>query len=274
MLILLPPSETKRDGGAGEPLALDGLGFGELSRVRREVLAAVAKLSRNREASIRALKLGPKQAGEVDRNRAIRSSATMPALERYTGVLYDALDAPSLSEESRAFAHSSLAVHSALLGLVRADDLIPAYRLSFDSRLSLERGAPTLKKRWAPVVGGLLAARPGLILDLRSEGYAALGPTPVREHVHYVRVLARDESGNTRALNHFNKQAKGLFARALVQCGIDFAGTAELLDWARSEGYDLSLSTGGPASAGGVGDLELVVPEVTGERGSLMAALR
>ena len=53
----------------------------------------MAKLSRNRETSIRALKLGPKQAAEVDRNRAIRRSPTMPALERYTGVLYDALDA-------------------------------------------------------------------------------------------------------------------------------------------------------------------------------------
>ncbi|MFF1877717.1 YaaA family protein [Leifsonia sp. NPDC058230] len=267
MLILLPPSETKRDGGAGDPLALGTLSFGQLTPVRRSVLRAVAALSRNREASIRALKLGPKQAGEVDRNRAISKAPTMAALERYTGVLYDALDAPALSAGQRAFANENVAVHSALLGLVAAGDDIPAYRLSFDSRLSLAAGVPTLKKQWAPAVAQVLADRVGLILDLRSEGYAALGPTPARDHVHYIRVLARDASGNVRALNHFNKQAKGLFTRAIIEAGVDFATTDELLDWARDEGYDLSVAADG-------GELELVVPEVAGEPGKLMAVLR
>jgi cytoplasmic iron level regulating protein YaaA (DUF328/UPF0246 family) len=119
-------------------------------------------------------------------------------------------------------------------------------------------------------VSDVLSAREGLIIDLRSEGYAALGPTPAREHVHYVRVLARDENGRTRALNHFNKQAKGLFTRALIEAGVDFGGTGELLDWARDEGYDLSLANAQDAG----GELELVVPEVTGVPGRLMAALR
>jgi cytoplasmic iron level regulating protein YaaA (DUF328/UPF0246 family) len=267
LLILLPPSETKRDGGAGEPLALDTLGFAELNPVRRAVLRAVGSLSRNREASIRALKLGPKQAAEVDRNRAITTSATMPAIERYTGVLYDALDAAGLSAEQRSFANDTVAVHSALLGLVAAEDGIPAYRLSFDSRLSLEKGVPTLKKRWAPAVSGVLQKREGLILDLRSEGYAALGPVPERDHVHYLRVLARDAGGNVRALNHFNKQAKGLFTRALITERVDFSSTDQLLDWAAREGYDLSI-------AGNGRDLELVVPDVAGAPGKLMAVLR
>ncbi|MFI5060348.1 MAG: YaaA family protein [Actinomycetales bacterium] len=267
MLILLPPSETKRDGGAGAPLALAELGFQVLTPARRAVLRAVATLSRDREASIRALKLGPQQAAEVDRNRAIPKAPTMAALERYTGVLYDALDVPSLSPAQRQFAHDTVAVHSALLGLVSAGDHIPAYRLSFDSRLSTANEVPTLKKRWAPAVGKVLAARAGLILDLRSEGYAALGPAPTREHVHYVRVLARDAGGNVRALNHFNKQAKGLFTRALIESGVDLETTDDLLGWALGEGYDLSR-------AGDGGELELVVPEVVGEPGRLMAVLR
>jgi cytoplasmic iron level regulating protein YaaA (DUF328/UPF0246 family) len=269
VLILLPPSETKRDGGAGEPLDLARLSFAPLTTVRRDVLAALAALSRDREASIRALKLGPKQAAEVDRNRAIPTAQTMPALERYTGVLYDALDAAALTAQQHAFAHDNVAVHSALLGLVAAGDLVPAYRLSFDSRLSTKR-VPSLKKRWVPAVGEVLARREGLIIDLRSEGYAALGPTPARDHVHYVRVLARNENGRTRALNHFNKQAKGLFTRALIEAGVDFAGSGDLLDWARDEGYELSLASGPDAA----GELELVVPEVTGLPGKLMAALR
>lgn len=268
MLILLPPSETKRDGGAGAPLLLESLRFPSLLPVRREVVDAVLALSADRETAIRALKLGPKQAGEVDRNRAILTSPTMPALQRYTGVLYDALSPETLSPAAQRFAASRVAVKSALLGLVGADDLIPAYRLSFDSRLSLERGVPSLTKRWAPAAGEALRAHGGLLLDLRSEGYAALGPLPRRDGAHYVRVLARDETGAVRALNHFNKQAKGLLTRALIESGVDFSGTAELLEWAAAERYELTETDDGS------GDLQLVVPEVAGPPGKLMAVLR
>ncbi|UAJ80845.1 peroxide stress protein YaaA [Leifsonia sp. ZF2019] len=268
MLILLPPSETKRDGGVGAPLDLDLLSHPSLTSVRREVIDAVLTLSADRDAAVRALKLGPKQAGEVDRNRAILTSPTMSALERYTGVLYDALAPQTLAPDALGFAASTVAVQSALLGLVGAADLIPAYRLSFDSRLSFERGVPSLKRRWAPTSGAVLEERDGLILDLRSEGYAALGPIPRRRGAHYVRVLARDESGNVRALNHFNKQAKGLLTRALVEAGIDFATTTDLLDWAATERYELA------GAADGSGDLELVVPEVAGSPDRLMAVLR
>lgn len=263
MLVLLPPSETKRDGGDGPPLALKTLGFPSLTAVRRGVVADTVALSRTPDAAAKALKLGPTQAHEVERNRGLRRAPTMPALLRYTGVLYDALDAASLTDEHWRFAARTVAVQSALLGLVGAGDLIPAYRLSFDSRLS-----PTLKQRWAAASARELAAVDGVILDLRSEGYAALGPLPQREGVHYLRVLARDESGTVRALNHFNKQAKGLFARALIERGEDFASTDALLAWAAAEGYELSRSADRP------GELDLVVPEVVGVPGRLSAVLR
>lgn len=268
MLILLPPSETKRDGGAGSPLDLDRLSFPSLNTVRREVVDAVVALAAHRDAAMRALKLGPKQADEVDRNRAIPEAPTMRALERYTGVLYDALDAASLGEAEWAVAADSVVVQSAMLGLVGAADFVPAYRLSFDSRLSVQRGSASLKKRWAVAGAAALAERDGLVLDLRSEGYAALAPLPDREGAHYVRILARDESGHIRALNHFNKQAKGLLTRALLESGSAFATTDELLGWAASEGYELR------AVENASRDLDLVVPEVRGVPGSLTAVLR
>jgi uncharacterized protein len=268
VLILLPPSETKRDGGAGSPLALDRLRFPSLHPVRREVVDAVVALSADHEAAVRALKLGPKQAGEVERNRVIRSAPTMRALERYTGVLYDALDAASLNEREWEVAAESVAVQSALLGLVGAADAVPAYRLSFDSRLSPTRGTGSLKKRWAAAGAAALAERDDVLLDLRSEGYAALAPLPERDGAHYVRVLARDDRGHVRALNHFNKQAKGLLARALIEAGASFGSTGELLDWARDEGYELRPADGRSR------ELDLVVPEVRGVPGSLMATLR
>ena len=94
MIVLLPPSETKRDGGvAGSSLDLASLGFPALAAPRRAALAALRKLSTNVSTASAALKIGPAQRFEVERNRVVRSSPVLPAIDRYTGVLYEALDA-------------------------------------------------------------------------------------------------------------------------------------------------------------------------------------
>jgi len=188
-----------------------------------------------------ALKLGPRQAGEVERNRSLTRSATMPALDRYTGVLYDALDAATLSPAARERARGTVLIQSALLGPVDALDLIPAYRLSSDSRLP---GLP-LKAHWASAVSAAFAARDDLILDLRSEAYAALGPAPSRDGSFFVRVVTRGSDGATRALNHFNKKAKGEFVRALLTSEQTPADEGELFDWAGRHGMSVNRATAG-----------------------------
>ncbi len=155
MLVLLPPSETKRDGGDSGPLALERLSFGgALAPTRATLVEALTELAGDPEAMMRALKLGPRQAAEVTRNASLVVSPTMPAIDRYTGVLYDALDAPSLDEAARTYAAGHVVVHSALFGLVGALDPIPAYRLSHDSRLPGRR----LRDDWREPVSSVLAA--------------------------------------------------------------------------------------------------------------------
>ena len=117
MLVLLPPSETKADGGAGPPLDLDALSFPELNQVRTRLVAALESLAADVPASLAALGLSERQAGEVARNAALRCSATLPAVERYTGVLYDALDIASFTRAERRRAAGRLAVTSALFGV-------------------------------------------------------------------------------------------------------------------------------------------------------------
>lgn len=252
MRILLPPSETKRDGGADAPLALAALSFPTLSGAREQTLASLGELAGDGEAMMRALKLGPRQAAEVDRNRELPNAPTMAAIDRYTGVLFDALDAPSLDAAAREFAGRTVAVHSALFGLVGALDPVPAYRLSHDSRLPGLR----LKAHWRDPIAEVLGREPGLIIDLRSEGYAELGPAPVRPGSIYVRVVSVDGSGRKRALNHFNKQAKGRFTRALAEARPELGTVGELIDWAASAGHILTL--GADHGAAKPRELELV----------------
>ncbi|WP_353815494.1 YaaA family protein [Agromyces sp. SYSU T00266] len=244
MLVLLPPSETKRDGGDPIPLSLDALSFPALRDARDEVLRAASALAADADAMMRALKLGPRQIAEVDRNRRILTSPTMPAIDRYTGVLYDALDAPSLDRAARAFAAEHVAVHSALFGLVGAGDPIPAYRLSHDSRLPGLR----LRPQWRDPISTVLAERSGLIVDLRSEGYVELGPAPVRRDSVFLRVVSVDEGGRRRALNHFNKRAKGLFTRALLDARPILETRDDLMSWCAGAGFRLEVGAERPAA--------------------------
>jgi len=248
MRVLLPPSETKRDGGHGEPLDVRALAFPKLNTRRRAVVKALRDLARDREASMAALKLGPKLSHEVDRNRAVTRSPTMPAIDRYTGVLFDALDAGRLSARAREFAAGRVFVHSALLGPVGALDGIPAYRLSHDSRLP----GLSLRAHWSSAVAGVLAEPDDLLLDPRSEGYVGLGPAPQRHGSVYLRAVTEGPGGTIPALNHFNKRAKGLLTRALLEQAEDFTTVDELIAWAATAG--LRLRPGVP------GELHLVAP--------------
>jgi uncharacterized protein len=246
MRLLLPPSETKRDGGAeGSALALESLAFAGLTRQRVEAIAAVTKLSRNISASTAALGLGPTQRFEIDRNRAIRSASTMPAIDRYTGVLFEGLASETLDAGARAWLDRHVVVHSALFGLVAAGDAIPAYRLSHDSRVP----GLALRKHWAAAIAAELASAPGLVLDLRSESYAHLGPRP--EGSLYVRVVTEGPSGQKRALNHFNKKGKGELVRELALAGLDHPDVGSLLEWAATRAIRLA--------PGASGELELTV---------------
>lgn len=233
MLILLPPSETKRAGGTGRFLSLQDLRFPELTEARRLLTDDVVELAADREATIAALKLGPKQHAEVEVNRQLWQSPTMPALDRYTGVLFDALDAGSLDAEARKFAASHVVIHAALFGPVGALDPIPAYRLSHDSKIP---GRP-MKRHWNSAVAEVLARHDGLVLDMRSEAYVALGAAPSTPNSFYLRVLTDGPNGSRRALNHFNKKAKGEFTRAILQSGIDFETVNDLSAWAPTAGF-------------------------------------
>ncbi|WKG07791.1 peroxide stress protein YaaA [Nocardia sp. PE-7] len=212
MLVLLPPSETKSDGGSGAPLDLDVLAMPQLSAVRDKLITEVVQLAADPAASAGVLGLGKGADAEIARNASLRTSATRPALERYTGVLYDALDAKSFTKVQRAKAYTRLGIGSALFGAVRAADPIPAYRLSGGTKLP---GLPTLSAVWRDVLPDALYAEAAgeLVIDLRSGTYQQLGRVP---DAITANVLTEHPDGSRTVVSHFNKHHKGLLARALV----------------------------------------------------------
>ncbi|MFP5252746.1 MAG: peroxide stress protein YaaA [Actinomycetes bacterium] len=232
MLILLPPSEGKTRPGRGRPLDLGSLSFPQLYGARADVLDALVTLCTTddhpdlphhaeaaRHVAAETLGLGRTQEAEVDRNAALRTAATARADQVYSGVLYEALDLPSLTGPARRRATSWIAIASGLFGLLRPGDRIPAYRLAGGVTLP---GVGPVASWWsrhlAPAVAE--AAGRGLVLDLRSSTYTPFWrPDPETAHrVVTVRVL-HEVDGTRKVVSHFNKATKGRIVRDLVEDG-------------------------------------------------------
>ena len=236
MKILLPPSETKLAGGTGAAIALGSLPLPDLLDKRRAVADALVDLAADEVAARRVLKLSERQLGDITHNRMLRSSATMPAADRYTGVLFDALDAATLSAASRRWLGAHVWIHSAPFGPVGALDAIPSYRLAAGTSLP---GVAALRRHWADATTAAIAReQPAFVLDLRSEAYVALGPIPASVPAAYVRVVT-DDGGTARALNHFNKKAKGQLVRALAEARPRLRSLGALRTWTAEQGIVL-----------------------------------
>ncbi len=221
MLIVLPPSETKAPGGSGPALDLEGLSFPTLTPVRSALIDELSGLEVADAMAV--LGISEKLRPEAEANRELRTSPTMPALHRYTGVLFDALSAPTLPE----LAWDRLAVGSALFGVVRAGDLIPRYRLSGGTKLD-ER---TMRSRWGRLITEALAEE-DFVVDLRSGAYQQLGKVPGA-------VTVRVEKDG-KVVSHFNKHYKGELARVLASAPVSAASAADVVDIARAAGLHIS----------------------------------
>jgi cytoplasmic iron level regulating protein YaaA (DUF328/UPF0246 family) len=243
MLILLPPSETKRSGGSRRALDVASLALPQLAPQREAVVDALVALSGDPDEAARVLKLGATQRDEVAVNAGLHDAPTMAAVDRYTGVLYDALDAASLDSAARRWVGAHVLVHSAPFGPVGALDPIPAYRLGAAASVP---GLPPLRRVWADAVTAAIEAlSPRFVLDLRSEAYVQLGSVPASVASSYVRVVSEGEGGAVRALNHFNKHAKGALVRRLAEERPRVSSRAGFVRWADAAGLRVREGSNG-----------------------------
>lgn len=253
--LLLPPSEAKTPGGRGRALGARPA-HPLLGPARAEVTGALARLLDGPgEAAAAALQLPPGAAAAALRaDRAVLASPTRQALDRYAGVVYQGLDAASLSPAELRVAGRTLLVMSGLLGVVRADEPVPDYRVPAAARLP---GIGALATFWRRVLAEVMPAllpRTGLIVDLRSSDYAAMWRPvgPLAERVVAVRVLSPLPRGGWGVVSAASKHAKGRLARAVVRrlaAGEPVAGADDLgAAWVAAGGADAE-----PVSSGAGG---------------------
>lgn len=162
------------------------------------------KLDRHRRGVLRAAKA----AGATPRR-----AGTLPAMQRYTGVLYQELAWSTLPAAARRRGNEQLRIVSGLWGLVAPTDPLPPYRLKMSASLDgLGRLSTWWKPRLAPVLAELTDGR--VVWDLLpNEHEAAMlwGPTtPAR------RVTIRFLDAEGKTVSHWNKLLKGSLVRWLL----------------------------------------------------------
>lgn len=197
-LILLAPSEEKATGGhAGR------LPESPAQRWVRERLADLV-VHGTPEAQTRAfdVKDANLEKAKVEALALKGSTPLMPALARYRGVAFGALDAATLFTES----WKQVFVLSNLRGLVRGDELVPPYKLKLS-------GLPGLKPHWKKALPTLLAAMPeGDLWALLPTDHASLIQGWARPR-HTLEIL----DGKGKAISHWSKLYRGLIARWILE---------------------------------------------------------
>ena len=227
-VVLLPPSQGKEPGGTRPSWRDAPPGrFAELDPDRRRVL--------------RALRAAGGPAG-------LERAPTLPAIERYVGVLFSHLDAPSLPPGAQSRLERDVVVVSGLWGLVAPYDRIPAYRLTMGAVLPpLGRLSGWWRPRLSPVLDRRVAG--AVVWDLLSAEYAAAwrpltGTTYARRITPRVvaEVALPDGTIERRATSHHAKAVRGAIARQVIAGGIEDPADLAAVDPSLLLGHEVDLS--------------------------------
>ncbi|HEY3400563.1 MAG TPA: peroxide stress protein YaaA [Geothrix sp.] len=196
-IVLLAPSEDKAGGGV-----LGRVPETSAQRWVRERLVALAKTGSaealKKAFDVKDLALAKARAEALALARPV---PLLPALSRYTGVAFQALDAVSLPPEAWA----QVFILSNLRGLVRGDEPVPPYKLKLGA-------IPGLKAHWRMALPEQLETLPeGPVWELLPGDCADLLKGWARPR-HTVDIL--DARG--KAISHFSKKYRGLVARWIL----------------------------------------------------------
>ncbi len=211
MLLLLPPSEGKAEGGntLRSRWSPDAGSFGHVFGDRRAEVAGALSACAGGDEKLLGVR-GDHLLRAQSANSSLIRAAVLPAWQRYTGVVWDHLDPETLPAGSI----KHIVVVSGLLGLVRGDDPVPDYRLKMGANL-----APLgkLSTWWRDSLTFELCrlARRRVVIDLLPQEHRA---ALVLDGLEGVSLTLVDPTGKPGG--HFAKAAKGELARAILTDGI------------------------------------------------------
>ena len=213
MKILLAPSESKRSGGdstfALETLFLDDV----LHKTRAELLERYRALIKEGDLQRLGALFGLKKQSDIARfAHDPTTQPTMKAIVRYDGVAFDYLDYPTLSSDAQAYVDRHVILFSNLFGPLRADDLIPEYKLKQGA--SIDGLKPEKRYKEASQAALDSAFEGEEILDLRAGFYDKF----YKPSQHYTTLKFLK---NGKSVSHWAKAYRGMVTRACAEAQVE-----------------------------------------------------
>ena len=202
MKILIPPSEGKTK------LKSTGSIFSETNfRFEREVGQIVRLLELIDNEDLKSIYGTSQEKAELfhRQNEDIFKSRCAPAIERYTGVVYEHLNWMSLSEKAKNYMEQHVLIFSGLFGMTTPLTLIPNYKLKMN--------VLSLQYHWNHTLTKALD-KEDMVFDLLPQVYRK-AYTPNKDNVIKVEFIVENKGKKTSA-GHYGKAVKGKFIKFLA----------------------------------------------------------
>ncbi len=211
--VLLPPSEGKTPGGDGTGWQPDSGVFADLAGPRIRVANALRRAKGGTKRILGAD--GDLLKRSKAANLAIVAGPTLPAWQRFSGVVWEALSPSDLTGRARRRAETGVIVVSAVTGLSAWSDPVPDFRLKLSASLPpIGRLCAFWQQPLTRVLNDRLAG--ATVIDLLpNEHRAAWIPDPRRYDLVRPLLAARDG----KPAGHAGKATKGRLARAILESG-------------------------------------------------------
>lgn len=144
-----------------------------------------------------------------------------PALSAFSGTVFKALDASSLSAEAAEFLAGHLYILSGLYGVLRAFDGLKPYRLDLKDKIPLP-GYESLQDFWGDSVYRVVSRNcDGVLVNLASGEFSSL----VTRHLNGELLVNCDfltlRDGKAKTISPHAKKARGLMTRFIAENKIE-----------------------------------------------------
>lgn len=211
MKILLAPSETKKSGGE-QSFNPTSLLFTPLAPQRTKLLHTYTNVLQQGDMEVLSKMFGIKKEADILKHKKdIIHELTMKAIERYTGVAFDYLGYTDLNTSAQTYIDNNVILFSNLFGPIKANDLIPEYKLKQGESVGDIKPEKFYNEHAAHLMEEYLENEE--ILDLRAGFYDKFyKPTKPYTTLKFIK--------DGKVVSHWAKAYRGIVLREIAKAGV------------------------------------------------------
>lgn len=207
MKILFSPSESKTDINSEILIRKENFIFKELFDKRLEILKIYDDFIKNANNKELCKLFGLKEISPSLKD-SIFKKGCIKAINRYNGVAYNYLNYKSLNKQEQDYIDKNLLIFSNLFGILRANDLIPEYKLKQGEKIGLMNIENFYKQNFSNTIDKFLQNE--FVIDLRAGFYEKF--YDIKQEFYTFKFIK-----NKKVVSHYAKAYRGKIVRELAK---------------------------------------------------------